>query len=58
MEAWAPILQKIMPVMHLAFLFLPSKNTSSTWNQPKAGQLKFQTYSNSANKLMVVQQAF
>ena len=49
MEAWAPILTKPYSGDTPGIVISAETNTNSTWNQPKAGQLKFATYSGSGN---------
>ena len=49
MEAWAPILTNVYSGDKPGISISAEKNTSSTWNTPKAGQLRFLTYADSAN---------
>ena len=49
MEAWAPIIAKVYSGDKPGIVISAETNTNSTWNQPKAGQLKFATYSGNGN---------
>ena len=49
MEAWAPILAKPYSGDKPGIVISAEHNTNSTWNSPKACQLKFATYSGNTN---------
>ena len=49
MEAWAPIRSSVYTGDTYGITISAEHNTTSLWNQPKAGQLAFQTWTDAAN---------